>query len=141
VIVLDTDHLNYLQIGKGKEFTALLSRLNASTDRNFATTIVTFEEHARGWLAGIQRTRDVTQQVRPYDQLLNLVHFYQAWKILRFDEKSAARFMGLRAQRVRIGTLDLKIASIVLENGGTLLSANSRDFDQVPGLQVEDWLH
>jgi tRNA(fMet)-specific endonuclease VapC len=37
--------------------------------------------------------------------------------------------------------MDLKIASIVLANQATLLSANLRDFQQVPGLQVEDWFH
>ncbi|NUQ61540.1 MAG: hypothetical protein HUU20_03565 [Pirellulales bacterium] len=42
---------------------------------------------------------------------------------------------------LQIGTLDLKIASIALEHGATLLSANTRDFDQVPGLRVENWLH
>jgi tRNA(fMet)-specific endonuclease VapC len=36
--------------------------------------------------------------------------------------------------------MDLKIAGIVLVHGGVLLSRNVRDFQQVPGLQVEDWL-
>jgi predicted nucleic acid-binding protein len=37
-------------------------------------------------------------------------------------------------------TIDLKIAAIVLRHSATLLSANLRDFRQVPGLSVEDWL-
>ena len=94
----------------------------------------------RGWLAGIQRARDVADQVRPYDQLINLVRFFQAWEILRFDENSAARFSSLRQQRVRIGSQDLKIASISLEAGALLLSANLRDFERVPDLRVENWL-
>jgi len=36
--------------------------------------------------------------------------------------------------------MDLKIASIVLEDHATLLSRNLRDFGRVPALQVEDWL-
>ncbi len=44
-------------------------------------------------------------------------------------------------QRIRIGTTDLKIAAIALTHQGTLLSSNRRDFDQVPGLRVEDWLY
>lgn len=36
--------------------------------------------------------------------------------------------------------MDLRIASIVLANGATLLSRNLRDFDRVPGLRVENWL-
>ncbi len=36
--------------------------------------------------------------------------------------------------------MDLKIAVIVLRHGPTLLSANLRDFRQIQGLSVEDWL-
>jgi predicted nucleic acid-binding protein len=36
--------------------------------------------------------------------------------------------------------MDLKIASIALVRDATLLSANLRDFEQVPGLHVEDWI-
>lgn len=72
--------------------------------------------------------------------LINLIRFFQAWDILRFDEHAADRFQGFRKQRVRIGTLDLKIACIALEQGAILLSANARDFNQVPGLRVENWL-
>jgi tRNA(fMet)-specific endonuclease VapC len=46
----------------------------------------------------------------------------------------------MRAARVRIGTEDLKIASLALANDALLLSANLRDFEQVPGLRVESWL-
>jgi tRNA(fMet)-specific endonuclease VapC len=140
VIILDTDHFNILQVGSGPGYDALAARMDASADQRFATTVITFEEHMRGWLAEVQRVRNIPEQVRPYDQLIKLVRFFQAWEILRFDENAAARFAGLRAQRVRIGTLDLKIASIALELGALLLSANSRDFDKVPRLRVESWL-
>jgi len=84
--------------------------------------------------------RDIANQVRPYDQLIGLVRFFQAWDILRFGEDAASTFRSLRQQRVRIGTLDLKIASIALKHGATLPSANARDFSRVPGLRVEHWL-
>lgn len=141
MIILDTDHFNILQIGKGTSYDTLAARIDASPEQHFATTVVTFEEHMRGWLAGIRRAPDVAGQVRPYDQLINLVRFFQAWELVRFDEHAAERFRELRRQRVRIGTLDLKIASIALEQGATLLSANAQDFNQVSGLRVEDWLH
>jgi len=141
VIILDTDHFNILQLGKGASFKALSGRMDSSPDQHFATTVVTFEEHMRGWLANIRRARSIADEIRPYDQLIKLVRFFQAWEILRFDENSAARFQELRRQRIRIGTLDLKIASIAGTQGAVLLSANVRDFDQVPGLHIEDWLH
>ncbi|NLY03169.1 MAG: type II toxin-antitoxin system VapC family toxin [Rhodopirellula sp.] len=87
------------------------------------------------------RQHSPDRQGAAYDQLIKLVRFFQAWNILRFSEDAASTFRGLRQQRVRIGSLDLKIASIALEHGATLLSANARDFDQIPGLRVEVWLH
>ena len=45
----------------------------------------------------------------------------------------------LREQKVRIGTQDLKIASIVLANQAVLLTCNNQDFSQVPNLITEDW--
>ena len=95
----------------------------------------------RGWLARIRKAHNVVDQVHPYDQLIGLIRFFQAWEILRFDEGSAERFKELRQQRLRIGTQDLKIAGIAPGQNALLLSANSRDFGQVPGLQVADWLH
>jgi predicted nucleic acid-binding protein len=37
------------------------------------------------------------------------------------------------------GTMDLKIAAIVLSHDGTLLSKNLSDFRKVPRLKVADW--
>jgi tRNA(fMet)-specific endonuclease VapC len=46
----------------------------------------------------------------------------------------------LKAAKTRLGTMDLKIASIALANDAILLSRNVGDFQKVPGLQVVDWL-
>jgi tRNA(fMet)-specific endonuclease VapC len=57
-----------------------------------------------------------------------------------FDEHAADQLDLLRAAKFRLGTMDLKIAAIAFINQALLLSANCRDFEQVPGLRVENWL-
>ena len=58
-----------------------------------------------------------------------------------FDEQAASEYQGLRAQRIRIGTMDLKIAAIALVHDALLLSANLRDFQQIPNLRVANWIN
>ena len=88
----------------------------------------------------IRRYSDVHRQVPAYERLTRLFEFFGQWQILPFDQAAADQFTSLQRQGVRIGTMDLKIAAIVVVRGGTLLSGNSRDFSRVPGLSVQDWL-
>jgi tRNA(fMet)-specific endonuclease VapC len=72
--------------------------------------------------------------------LVELHRFLSDWTIPPFDESAADCFEQLRAGGARIGTMDLKIASIALVHDALVLSANLQDFQKVPGLRVENWL-
>ena len=140
MIVLDSDHLSVFEYPEGDQAVRLRERLRLSADRDIYTTAVSLEEQMRGWLAAIHRRQDVRLQVTCYSRLVDLVRFYANWRILPFDDHAAGEFQRLRRERVRIGSMDLKIASIALIQDAMLLSANLRDFEQVPGLRVEDWI-
>lgn len=62
---------------------------------------------------------------------------------LSFDDLAAQSFGDIRAQLeargTPIGAYDLQIAAIALANGLTLITHNTREFNRVDGLQVEDW--
>ncbi len=142
MIILDTDHLVVMKYSHGREKAILTSRMAASLDQDFVTTVVTLEEQLRGWLALIHKSsNDPQRQISPYDKLNDVIDYYGRWTRLPFNEMSAKRFKDLRRQKVRVATMDLKIAAIALSHDSLLLSANLRDFEQVPTLRVEDWLH
>lgn len=140
MILLGTDHLSVLAYPESRQGELLFSRLVGSPDQSFAMSIISAEEQMRGWLAEIRRSRDSRKQVLAYDRLLKLVDFWKQWRILPFDERAAAQFEGLRSQRIRVGAQDLRIAAVAQIHGARLLSANLRDFQQVPNLAVENWL-
>ena len=138
MLVLDTDHLVELDRGSA-EGVALQRKLEDANDE-IATTIISAEEQFRGWLAQIHRQRDPHRQIEAYERLQRRIDFFAAWNVLPWGMAAADILQDLRGQRVRIGTMDLKIASIVLAHDATLLSRNLRGFRQVPGLRVQDWL-
>jgi tRNA(fMet)-specific endonuclease VapC len=73
-------------------------------------------------------------------RLGRLIHVLSDWEIVAFDERAADRFTGLRRERIRIPTMDLKIASIALANDALLVTASLPDFSQVPELRCANWL-
>jgi tRNA(fMet)-specific endonuclease VapC len=139
MLVLDTDHLTEYQKGTSPGARRLKQRL-ADTSDAYATTIITVEEIMRGWMAAIRRIHDPQRQINGYEKLRQLFRFFATWNVLEWDGRAADEFEALKQAKIRIGSMDLKIASICMANKATLLSRNRRDFENVPGLRVEDWL-
>lgn len=138
MLVLDTNHLR--EFGKASQLgVRLLGRLERS-NQSVATTIVCIEEQTRGWLAAIHSARDADAVIRAYRSFHLHVETSARWEILPWDESSSDLFHRLRREGVRIPTLDLRIACIVLAHDATLLTRNRVDFEKVPGLRVENWL-
>ncbi len=136
--ILDTDHVSLLERG-GSAGSRLENRLRTIPLAERTTTIISFEEQMRGWLGYLGRARSLAHQIEGYRRMKGQLETYCSMVILTFDEASAVEFQKLRQARVRIGTMDLKIAAIVLAHGATLLTRNLVDFRKVPDLKVEDW--
>ena len=139
MFVLDTDHVTEYQRGTSAAAQRLKQRLDSAAEP-YATTIITVEENMRGWMAAIRRTHDPRRQIDGYSRLQRLFNFYATWNILEWNAAVVDEFESLKQAGIRVGTMDLKIASIVLANDATLLTRNANDFSRIPGLRIEDWL-
>ena len=139
MLVLDTDHVTEYQRGKSVAAQRLKQRLDSATEP-YSTTIITVEENMRGWMAAIRRTNDPRVQIDGYTRFQRLFNFYATWNILEWDAAAVDGYESLRTAGIRVGTMDLKIASIALANNATLLTRNTNDFNRIPGLNIEDWL-
>jgi len=139
MLILDTDHLVEYQKGTSAEAYRLKERLDLASEP-YGTTIVSVEETMRGWMAALRRINSPRGQINAYVKLRQLFRFFGSWSVLDWDDAAVDEFERLRLANTRVGTMDLKIASIALANEAKLLTRNTADFEKVPGLSVEDWL-
>jgi tRNA(fMet)-specific endonuclease VapC len=71
--------------------------------------------------------------------LARILRHFTASPVLPFDADAAAVFEVLGARRLRVATMDLRIASTALSRGLVLVTRNATDFAGIPGLATEDW--
>lgn len=90
-------------------------------------------------MKAVRRASDGPSLIAAYDRMQATLEFFQNLPVLGFDTSAYERFSRLRKEQIRIGTLDLRIAAIALTTESVLVTANVRDFSQVPDLMVEDW--
>lgn len=102
----------------------LLKRVEQCDVGELATSSISFAEFATGidW-----------SQPHAEDSVARL---FEAIEILPFDEAAARCFAALPFARYRFDRL---IAAHALSLGVTLVTANGRDFRDIPDLRVEDW--
>jgi tRNA(fMet)-specific endonuclease VapC len=113
---------------------ALIRRLAQTPPEQQFTTAVTLGELLYG--AARRGSATLTNKVR------ELV--IGALLVLPFDERAAEVYgplrAGLESEGRRLDEPDLRIASIALSRGLTVVTANVRHFGRVPDLKVENWL-
>ena len=88
-----------------------------------ATSAITYAEVLHGRLSLI-------------DEVAATERFFGAFPVLPFDAAAARRFTDIPFKR---GRFDHLIAAHALSLDITLVTANIRDFADIPGLRVEDW--
>ena len=138
MVVLDTNHFSELERGS-IECERLMHRVELSGEDPF-TTVVTAEEVMSGWLAQVRGRLSPERLLKAYGAFQNGIESLHGWTLPPWNADVSAIFDSLRRGGVRIGTMDLRIASICLNYDAILLTRNLADFRRVPGLRVENWL-
>lgn len=136
--LLDTDHMSLLE-RSGPEGARIRERLRSVPLDDVATTVISYEEQMRGWLSRIARATKSERQLAVYRELKKQLRNYCDIAVVDYDASAIAEYERLKKTRIRLGTMDLKIAAIALANNSILLTRNLSDFQKVPDLRAEDW--
>lgn len=135
---MDTDHLSLFQ----RSHPTVVSRVFTASKRpsdDLATTVISMEEQLKGRLAQVSKASSSEALILSYKRLKTTFEIFSNITVLDYSAAADARFRTLRKSGVRIGTQDLRIASVVLAYGGVLLTRNLRDFEKVTKLTIQDW--
>jgi len=136
VLVLDTDAISLIQRGgKGPRYAALARMLDEAADDVYVT-IISLDEQIHGAFNEIANN-DPKIRVRGYRRLHDIADDYCGRPMLDYDAKAESVFDRLKGMKGRPATKDLRIASIALSHGATLVTGNVNDFAKVPMLKLK----
>jgi tRNA(fMet)-specific endonuclease VapC len=97
------------------------------------------EEQLSGWYGQLRQAKQPERLAWAYRHLAATVRFLHQVQIVDFDESAIRRYEQLKKLKLKIGKMDLRIAATLLERDAILVTRNRHDFQQVPGLHIEDW--
>ena len=127
--LVDTNILVYAFKGQG----GCRERINRAPPQSLAISTITIFEIE----FGLAKSNNPSHLREFLQKLL------QRCQLLPLDEPSAAHAGRLRAYLAAlgqpIGPYDLLIAGIALAHNLTLVTRNTREFERVPGLTIENW--
>ena len=133
--ILDTDTLTLFQEGHPE----ICHRAKEQPQKEIAITVLSVEEQMSGWYTALRRAKGIDGLAWAYRRMAETASFFSRLQIIAFDEPAIRRYLDLKQQKIKVRTMDLRIAATVLEQGAILVTRNTKDFKLIPGLSLTDW--
>ena len=130
IYALDSNIVSYML----KEDAYVIARYRQTFDEggNFVIPPVVFYEIQRGLLA-----KNLRKRLDKFEALCRKTGQIEFNSLVW--QKAALIYASLHWQGRTIDDADILIAAFCLENGYTLVTNNTKDFENIDGLQIEDW--
>jgi len=130
--MLDTNILIYMM---KNQYSAVAERINTLTlDDSLCTSFFTWAE----LLKGAERSQRKAETLRRLDNLTRLVPVLYPMDAA-ICQHYARHFTQLKDAGTPIGANDLWIACHALAVNATLVTHNTREFERIVGLHIDDW--
>lgn len=139
MFLLDTDHIGIIQWKSQPEYGRISQRMVSHPRSAFWLSVVSFQEQVLGANLYISRAKTNAGILQGYKLLGWVLNTYSQGQVLSFDQAEITMYDSLVSQKIRVGTMDLRIAATALVHNLTVLTRNLRDFSKIPGLLAEDW--
>ena len=135
IYLLDTDILSLYQ----RNHALVLNAFAVHAVDQLCISTVSVEEQISGWSALARTAKTPQRQEQASMFLAALVVSWNRFALAPFTSPIIVRYHSILKLKLNVKHNDLRIASIALELGATVVTRNIRDFGRVPGLSIEDW--
>jgi tRNA(fMet)-specific endonuclease VapC len=130
--LLDTNICIFLLNQRGG-FENIIQRMDGMSREDIGISAITIAELDYG----------IAASKKQCDNAKRLERFLLDFEVINFNRASAAAYgpirSNLQAQGTPIGPMDFLIAAHALALNAILVTNNTREFERVPGLRLEDW--
>jgi len=138
MILFDTDTLTHFSYGNAN----VRRKLDELGDEQLAISIITRNEILRGRAENLLKAANEEELRKAAERFHQTEELLSVFVVVGFDEKAIEYFGKLRKQKNlrKMGRADLLIACICLANNALLVTRNTKDYEDVRGLRVENWV-
>lgn len=138
MILLDTDTVTHFSYGNEN----VRRRIEAMGDEELAIAIITRNEILRGRAESLLKAANDEELRKAMERFQQAEELLSDFVVVGFDENSIKHFERLRKQRnlKKMGRADMLIACIALACDALLVTRNTKDYKDVAGLRIENWV-
>ena len=136
--ILDTDITSLLLTRH-----PIVSQRVIAAGQDVALSIITVQEIFNGWVSRINATDKPDELIYLYGRLERMIALCKKVSILGFDQTAIVQLDRIISINPNLGKKrvqkDMRIAAIALANDAILVTRNTRDFQPVSDLAIENW--
>ena len=139
--ILDTNILRYY-LTQPQNYPYMTEQIDrADLQRLLCITVVNAQELMAFAASQVRDRPDQRENIiiEGYIRISKVIEILRRLQVLPYNEEAHQRFISISSVQTAIATKDRHIAAIGLATGATVVTANTRHFNLVPGLDVIDW--
>jgi tRNA(fMet)-specific endonuclease VapC len=140
MILLDTDTLTHFSYGKNDRLREQIE--NAPGDDLLAVALISRIEILRGRADNLLKAANEEELEKAAERFRKAEEMLSSFKLVGFDEAAINHFGHSRKQSnlKKMGRADMLIACIALAHDALLVTRNTKDYKNVAGLRIDNWV-
>jgi tRNA(fMet)-specific endonuclease VapC len=138
MILLDTDTVTHFSYGHAN----VRRKIEEVGDEELAVANITRNEILRGRAESLLKSANEDELRKAAGRFQQAEELLSAFVVVGFDENSIKHFGRLRKQKnlKKMGRADMLIACIALAHDALLVTRNTKDYKDVAGLRMDNWV-